>query len=641
MRLADFRLSRKIAAAFAILVVAAACMGGVVYSKLEAIDEVLDDNGHVNQTLGSALQARLFLSRQENSLRGLLLTREARREKSIATQRDKFVENVDTIARLEANDPDTMAAVDTIRSGIANWHEQIVQPAIGLARDPATVPQAVTLAFSDQANALVEPMEKAIDAITASAQASVAENAATLQESALVSKITLGVGISSLLALAVLLGWALSRGIAAPVNRLRAVMARLAAGDNGVEVPAVERGDEIGEMAKAVLTFRQAAVERVALEAEAEASRRREADERDRRTRLEAGSAEALRAFVMDIEAGFEQLAEGDLRVRLDRPVAPEYEAIRARFNESVSRLDEALGSVVGSIGSIRTGLSEISVASNDLAQRTEQQAASLEETVAALSEVTRGIGETAGGAARAQASAEATRASAQKGGAIVGQAVDAMQAIEQSSEKIGRIIGVIDEIAFQTNLLALNAGVEAARAGEAGRGFAVVAQEVRGLAQRSAEAAKEIKELISTSTAQVGNGVELVAASGRSLEEIVAQVSEMSRTVAEIARSAKEQAVALKEVSTAADQMDKVTQQNAAMVEEATAAAQTLSGETEELGHLAGRFRTGASAGMEPATRRTPPVRPAAPVQRVVQMRTTGHGGAAPAASVDSWEEF
>ncbi|WP_407936784.1 methyl-accepting chemotaxis protein [Jiella pelagia] len=253
----------------------------------------------------------------------------------------------------------------------------------------------------------------------------------------------------------------------------------------------------------------------------------------------------------------------------------------------------------------------------------------------------------TADGAARAQDSALSAQRNAEKGGVIVAQAVDAMTQIEKSSDQIGQIITVIDEIAFQTNLLALNAGVEAARAGEAGKGFAVVAQEVRGLAQRSAEAAKEIKALISASGEEVHNGVQLVTASGKSLNEIVAQVADMSAIVTQIAKGAREQSVSLKEVSAAADQMDKVTQQNAAMVEEATAAAQALGKETDHLSHLTGRFKTAESrtghadrSGARPVSRAmTGRAAPAA--QSVPQLKVVGAGGAAPKADPKEWEEF
>ena len=438
--------------------------------------------------------------------------------------------------------------------------------------------------------------------------------------------------------------FAIAGSISKPVIRLTADMRRLAEGDKSVEVSGLGRRDEIGAMAETVQVFKTAAIAKERLEAEAEASRMAQASTRERQAAIDSARAEDLRAFVHLVETSFERLASGDLTVRMDAGVAPEFEPIRQTFNASVDSLETAIGAVVGAIGTIRLGLGEISNASNDLAQRTEQQAANLEETVAALGEVTRAVNGTAEGASKAQGSAAATQKNAEAGGAVVARAMAAMAEIEDSSGKIGRIIGVIDEIAFQTNLLALNAGVEAARAGEAGRGFAVVAQEVRGLAQRSAEAAKEIKTLISASGTQVDAGVELVTASGRSLEQIMGEVADMNRIVGQIAGSAREQAVALREVSTAADQMDKVTQQNAAMVEETTAAAQALSAETEHLAVLTRRFRTRAGGlAVETAPVRVPH-RPAPAASRpVAQMRSVAQAKASPhaAAAEDSWEEF
>jgi methyl-accepting chemotaxis protein len=261
------------------------------------------------------------------------------------------------------------------------------------------------------------------------------------------------------------------------------------------------------------------------------------------------------------------------------------YRKLQADFNAAIAQLEAAMASVAARGDAIHVGTSQIASATDDLSRRTEQQATSLEEAAATLEEVTTMVRRTAESTDHARAVASAAQADAAKGGEVIRRAVEAMSAIEKSSQQITQIIGVIDEIAFQTNLLALNAGVEAARAGDAGRGFAVVASEVRALAQRSASAAKEIKALISTSTGQVSQGVGLVAETGKALRRIVDQVTEINRVVAEIAASAKEQAVAVVSVNQSIGDMDKATQQNAAMAEESTAASHNLS---DEAGHLA-----------------------------------------------------
>ena len=301
------------------------------------------------------------------------------------------------------------------------------------------------------------------------------------------------------------------------------------------------------------------------------------------------------------LAAALDRLAGGDLTVSFDAPVAPEFEKLKTDFNRTVTRLAETMTGVAEAASGIQVGADEISQASDDLSHRTEHQAASLEETTAALSELTGSVKRMAGDAKQASTVASKTRQEADQSQSVVGETVVAMSAIEENSKQIGSIIGVIDEIAFQTNLLALNAGVEAARAGEAGKGFAVVASEVRALAQRSAHAAKDIKSLIGAASSQVTTGVQLVGQTGEALQRITTSVVEIDQLIADIARTASEQSGGLAEVNAAIGQMDQVTQQNAAMVEEATAASHSLRGETHRLADLVASFKLAARAWAPP----------------------------------------
>lgn len=332
-----------------------------------------------------------------------------------------------------------------------------------------------------------------------------------------------------------------------------------------------------------------------------------EAAERERK-RGEAEAVAQQQALVRDsFGEALKRLADGDFVYRLRAELPAEYEGLRTDFNAAVEELASAFRTLTEASNNIHSSASEISTAADDLSRRTERQAASLEETAAALDEITATVGQTAEGAKQLNTLVRATSTQAAHGGEVVQQAITAMGKITQSSQEVGQIIGVIDEIAFQTNLLALNAGVEAARAGEAGRGFAVVASEVRGLALRSAEAAKEIKALIAASSEQVQEGVSLVGRTGEALQTISGQVAEMTALFSQIAASAQEQSVGLAQVNAAINQMDQVTQQNAAMVEQSTAASYAMASEARTLGEAVARF-TIEEAAPQPVRRKAGP---------------------------------
>ncbi|MEJ6848911.1 methyl-accepting chemotaxis protein [Sinorhizobium fredii] len=399
-------------------------------------------------------------------------------------------------------------------------------------------------------------------------------------------------GILAAAALAILMAaLAIVRSVVRPVERLKVSMQAIADEDVSSEVPETDRADEIGQMAKVLLVLRDSVKERLELRSREDEQQDRLNAERRGNEELQRSTAAAQAEAMEALGAALERLASGDLTAEVGR-IAPEYGKLKHDFNTAVAALRDVIGAISQSTEIVHGSAGDISEAANNLARRTEQQAAALEETAAALDEITSTVRHASDRAVEARDMVNETKASAAKSGGIVRNAIDAMGRIEDSSSRISQIIGVIDEIAFQTNLLALNAGVEAARAGEAGRGFAVVAQEVRELAQRSAGAAKEIKGLIGTSVKEVGAGVELVRSTGDALMEIEALVNQVNEQVASIATAAREQATGLQEVNTAVNSMDQMTQQNAAMVEETTAASQVLAQESRELKSLLEKFR-------------------------------------------------
>lgn len=369
----------------------------------------------------------------------------------------------------------------------------------------------------------------------------------------------------------VLVNRGIARSISGPLTEVKRGLMRLAEGNLATRIGGADRQDEIGEIATALEVLRD-----------------RLQQAKGQETEMVQGAQQRV---VRALSIGLRNLSNGNLTQPIEEPFAPDYETLRLDYNHTLDTLTQTIAQVVDASESIRARSAEISHASEDLSARTENQAATLEETAAALDELTASVKAAAEGAREVEKVVHQARTEATESGAVVQGAVDAMNEIERSSEQISQIIGVIDDIAFQTNLLALNAGVEAARAGDAGRGFAVVASEVRALAQRSSAAAKEIKLLISASTQHVDRGVDQVGRAGSALTRIVERVTEISSLVSEIASGAREQSVGLAEVNIGVTQLDQVTQHNAAMVEQSTAACQSLKQEAAGMATLVAQF--------------------------------------------------
>jgi len=406
------------------------------------------------------------------------------------------------------------------------------------------------------------------------------------------------------------------------------------------------------DMDLAITVYFQAS-EKARLEAEqkaaADAASQRRREEEAARDRVEKDAIlSSERAMVVQkIGAALEALASQNLTAVVAGELPAAYKKLQDDFNTAVKRLDEALLLISSSTQTIETGTREIAAASDDLARRTEQQAAALEQSLATVRSITDTIRRTSASSDMAAKAVAAARVDADRSGNIVAEAVGAMGRIEHSSQEIGQIISVIDEIAFQTNLLALNAGVEAARAGEAGRGFAVVAAEVRALAQRAADAAKQIKTLVGTSSEEVASGVRLVSEAGSALMRIVEQINEISGTVSKIAATAREEADSIQQINIALGEVDKATQQNAAMAEEASAAGRTLAVESQRLSELIGQFQlsTNGSSSLRAELEKIAPhafgktAQPAAAhSERVVSLRAANGKGKTES---ESWDEF
>ncbi len=634
MSIANLSILKKVSLVVVLMGVAAAAIAAVGASGLSSLGSALKDTGAREEVAREAMDLRIDIIAISRMTYQLALSPE--KAADFAAETDKRAGEM--LARLPkiatTASPAEVQILDRTKTALDAYFNQI-REMVAVAATPAGQDTAVMKA--ELAKAL--EAQKVVTAVVKEYSTSSAESLKGSRENALAaSGFTMLVQVVTA-AVCILAGVAISfllarRGIVNPIRGLTAIMSDMAAGNLGSSIPGTERKDEIGEMARALEVFRTNEEQMRAMEAQEAALHAQSKDLQTSISGIVAAAAAgdfskrigktyddadlqrfagSVNELVENVDRGITEvrrviaaLADADLTHEMEGQFQGAFAELQGNVNQTMAVLRQTMQNILHAAGTITGNSGELSSAANQLARRTEQQAASLEETAAALEEITTTVKTSTQRAKEASHMVEETRGSAGKSGDIVRNAIDAMGRIEQSSQKISQIISVIDEIAFQTNLLALNAGVEAARAGEAGRGFAVVAQEVRELAQRSANAAKEIKTLINTSAEEVKGGVSLVLSTGEALKEIESLVNRVNDHVVTIARAAEEQSAALGEINTSVNHMDQMTQQNAAMVEETTAASQVLASEARQLQGQLARFKLEGGASSASAGYRT-----------------------------------
>ncbi|WP_374652018.1 methyl-accepting chemotaxis protein [Rhizorhabdus sp.] len=532
------------------LLIMLAIIGGSLLSL-----QMISEDGHVsNQALSSALLEKDFASLERDVFRNALIRSEESRGDVVTNLSD--MSKAIAAVRADSDEAD-LPLIDAITTAQTKYSSLVSTSMENGGPNPVEL-----AAIMDAGNKVDDSIEAIRNPIIARAEAIAAKQMAlAFVTMALTALIALVGGW---------LGYKIARSIRTSVGdelgEVSGVMTQITNGRYDVTVRHCERGDEIGDLSRAAVRLRDAS---------------RERDEAE----------QALRNMIDVVGSSLRQLADGDLRVVLP-PLGSGYETLRDDFNRTIAALHDAMAEVARSAESIHVGSSEISRATIDLAQRSEQHAAELAVTAETISGVTAAVGATSTRTTQADDFVRSAVREADAGSEVVQRAVSAMANIEKSTAEIGQIISAIDAITFQTNLLALNAGVEAARAGEAGKGFAVVANEVRALAQRSADSAADIRALIDTSVTQVASGVEMVRQAGTAFDSIGSRIREITTIVSEISESAADQAAKLSSSNKVMAGMDGVTQQNAAMVEESTASVRQLADEADTLAALVTRFR-------------------------------------------------
>lgn len=630
-RLADMPLFVKIAFAPTVALIA---LAGVAWVAIDAQKQsALELNNVVGVELVKSLEMKNIAAKIQDAHGELyiLLTHAAAKidASKIDGQTKELIANLSAVqTRLKALEPKMNAQQKPLITKLEKQLEE-TKSAVDLVGGMMTADFAAAVSFVDPFEKSYQQMGETLDQLVkvtqdgtnAQAMASAERAAATQNSISTIAIITL-----LLVGALALFNVMLLRG---DVKKIANATEALAGGNTNVDLESLHRGDELGAVVRSLEVFR------------ANESKLAEVRHEQEET------AKAVDTVVSSLAEALGRLAAGDLTYRIKAEFKGGYSKVRDDYNAAMHKLEETLRTIWQVMFNVQSGSNEISRAADDMSRRTEHQAATLEETAATIDNITATVKKTAEGALNAREAVKTAKEDATRTGAVVTDAVSAMHEIEKSAAQIGQIVGVIDEIAFQTNLLALNAGIEAARAGDAGKGFAVVASEVRALSHRSADAAKQIKSLIGTSTTKINQGVGLVAEAGKALDRIVSQVTEINAVVSDITDSAQEESNSLAQVNTAVAELDGVTQGNAAMVEEATASSHSLAQETDNLSNLLGRFKVNGVDGQNLKTDdikkldRTKPVSsaPARPKREKVAVNAAPKAPAE--APSDDWEEF
>ncbi len=578
MNMRNWSISTKLIAAFAVNMVIVVAMMTVVWNSSATVQATTERSSHAQDIYSQTVSFEMAAQRMNSQVRGYVITSDESYARFYKEANGQMADALAAIDR-QIDTPTDQALVDETRVLLGAWQPLWATRLMkmGDARRNEEAMQIIRADVKAQLlSPVLAPLRKLRTRQTEALEEYRAEQAAAFANSeraTLVGTLLLAISVIGLCIL-------LTRAIGKPITKLTGVMKPLSTGDFSVEVPGTDREDEVGQMAKAVAVFRENGIAK------------------DAADRAKAKADTDQKMVVDTVSAHLSDLSNGDLTAAINAAFPPEYDGLKRNFNEALGRLRDLIGAVSESASSIRTGSGEIAQASEDLARRTESNAASLEETAASVTQMDGRLKASVGAASRTVQSADRAIATIGGGRAMADEAVQAMGRVSECARGIDTVIEGLDKIAFQTRVLAMNAAVEAGRAGDAGRGFAVVADLVSALAMRAEEEAKRARDQLTMTQSEVVIAVDAVTKVDDAFGNISGDVAQVHELLATMASDNQAQSAAITEISTAIGTMDQSTQQNAAMVEQTSAAARNLASEVGNLADQAARFRTGDAAG-------------------------------------------